>query len=400
MNGNIDILKVILDKQVELAKSITAFQSSGFNFNKLFEADFQRIETFASSTEEMSTTAESIAKNVTQASEISSENLNNFSNVEKVFNDLSENMVSLEKTIQELNDNIISFINQTKQIHDLTDSIRSIAKRTNLVALNASIEAARAGIHGKSFSVVADEVKKLSDQTALAAEDIEKVTIQISNSSNVVEHNVKKGNEVLNSNSKMIQNGKDIISAASNSTNLLNDNIREIASSAEEQSSVTADLVRIINDLKSSFADQKNELSSLLQFVDKMMSDMTSIFSEFTAINDEKILLGITKSDHIIWVNKVNDAILGKSSIDSKELADHFSCRLGKWYYGPGMEKYSELKSFKNLESIHLEVHKVGKAIVDLVNQGRMDEAQNEVDNLLTLREEVLNILGDLQNSI
>lgn len=400
MSEQIQLLQDILDQQVILAKSITEFQKSGFEFNKLFLEDAGRVETFASSTEEMSATAESIAKNVTEASKISDTNSENFRKVENVFNDLSQNVVSLDHTIKNLNQNILSFINQTKQINKLTDSIRDIAKKTNLVALNASIEAARAGIHGKSFAVVADEVKKLSDQTADAAENIEKVTKEITEGSSIVEKDVQEGLKFLESNSTKIASGKDILDEAAKSTNLLNNNISEIASSAEEQSAVTRDLVSVITDLNSSFIKQKNELGNILGFVDKMMQEMMSVFALFAKFDDERILLGVTKSDHIVWVNKVNDALIGKASINSKELADHLSCRLGKWYYGPRMEKYSELRAFKDLENIHLEVHTTGKAIVDLVNQGNMEKAKDEVENLLLLREEVLNILTDLQNSI
>ena len=123
---------------------------------------------------------------------------------------------------------------QTKQISTLVQVIREIADQTNLLALNAAIEAARAGEHGKGFAVVADEVRKLAEGVSHSVKDIRNIVLSIQKESNDVAESLLLGYKQVEEGTKQIENTgqtfKDINTAVTN----MSENIEDITSSLVE----------------------------------------------------------------------------------------------------------------------------------------------------------------------
>lgn len=92
----------------------------------------------------------------------------------------------------------------------------------------------------------------------------------------------------------------------------------------------------------------------------------------------------------------MSDSVIGKTSVHSKELSDHVACRLGKWYYSLGNERYGIYNEFISLEPIHKKVHETGKYIVEAVDRGNLNEARAQLDILFDLREQVIQKLDGL----
>ncbi|MFJ7953506.1 methyl-accepting chemotaxis protein [Lysinibacillus sp. NPDC096418] len=109
-------------------------------------------------------------------------------NVIEQMNEISDNTAELTTRVKDLDDN-------TAAIASAVSVIKSIATQTNLLAINASIEAARSGEHGKGFAVVAEEVRKLADESNLAAGDIEKVVAQITETTRIIEEDMEQSND-------------------------------------------------------------------------------------------------------------------------------------------------------------------------------------------------------------
>lgn len=147
--------------------------------------------------------------------------------------EISANTSELNTRVQDLDDNSAAIV-------AAVNVIKSIATQTNLLAINASIEAARSGEHGKGFAVVAEEVRKLADESNLAAVEIEKVVAQITDSTRIIEE------DMVNSNDS-VHVGREKVNVARDNFIQIDDAINDVQAQTEV---VTAAIRTIHQDIE------------------------------------------------------------------------------------------------------------------------------------------------------
>lgn len=390
----------LIDNQVELVVQMTQFSDLGFQFQTTFNEDAERVEMIATAIEEMSSTAEDISRRADRAREVAYESVHTSQNAFNQIGTLQEDIRNMTQTVQVMADTIADFIKETEVINQLTKNIESIAKQTNLVAINASIEASRAGAQGKSFAVVADEVKKLSERTAEAANLIRGASNNISTRTDDVDTVVKDTIELLGNSASSLEKVLSDIHAAKTIIDESNNHINEIATSASEQSSVSNSIASTITELSENIVKHKVTLSNLLDIGDNSVNKISDSFKTYAEFNFDDVLLSIARADHVFWVKRVLDGFVGKININEKEVADHYSCRLGKWYYGAKGQKFSSENVFIRLEEVHQQVHTLGKSILADVSKGNTKTAGRNANELIELRGRVMRSLLDLRNKI
>ena len=99
----------------------------------------------------------------------------------------------------------------------------------------------------------------------------------------------------------------------------------------------------------------------------------TAVQAQFQDLAKQEIpdaVLYLAKSDHMLWKKRLAQMLVGKTGLTESEVTDHHSCRLGKWYYGPGSAAYHDQPAFQGLENPHMRVHAAAREIVRLFNGG------------------------------
>ncbi len=386
----------------------------------------------ASAVEEMTKTILENSKNAIDTAETAKQAKGSAEQGGKVVLETVTGMKRIAEVVKRSAGTVRELGNSSDQIGEIISVIDDIADQTNLLALNAAIEAARAGDQGRGFAVVADEVRKLAERTTKATKEIagmiKKIQVDTAGAVASMEEGtgeVDKGITLADRAGKSLETIVDV-------SQKVTDMIAQIATASEEQSSASEQIsknVEGISKVTGETAIATQQIARAADDLNQLTTNLQQLVSAFHLSGDEngngttrrrevagdlavkangtlvskrsagQRTLDVTaaKNAHKLWRVRVQKMMAGKEDIDEKEISSDHSCKLGLWYFGAGQAEFGNDHAFLTLGKKHEAMHDAIKDVVQLLKEGKRDNAELRAEEVYRLSDEVIALIDELR---
>ncbi|MBF9002780.1 methyl-accepting chemotaxis protein [Vibrio nitrifigilis] len=238
----------------------------------------------ATAINELGATVSEIANNAAQAADVAKEATERSGEGQNVVGQAREQIGYLSHELTEANSVVDSLAKQVAVISTTLETIRSISEQTNLLALNAAIEAARAGEQGRGFAVVADEVRTLASRSAQSTSEIQLVIDSLQNESKLAVNAMDNGQQQSQKVVDFANSATEALATINTHIHDISDQNIQVATATEEQSTVVEDINRNVEDINqltnqtAEFASQLNQASGNLDLVSGELDRLVAQF--------------------------------------------------------------------------------------------------------------------------
>lgn len=406
----LDLIKILTKKMqahisTEMSRcvslSIEANETAIFSaqmLSNMREVDAQ-TQGIAAAAEEMVATVKEIERYGSSIADQAIEASNATQSGSAAVQNASANMADITNAVNRGVEQVNVLAEFTEKIGGIASDIKKIAEQTNLLALNATIEAARAGEAGKGFAVVANEVKTLANETAQSTEEISAIITSL-------QAEMSSALEYMQHSTEAVNVGQEAMSAVdtkmreiNEKINVVTENTSQISATLGQQNEASTEVAQGITAIAKNSGESVTGIERIVDSMDHVEELISGQIASLAEYEIPHKVVKLAQSDHVLWKKRLANMVAGREGLNAADLADHHSCRLGKWYDKVKDTAYINNPVFKELQKPHELVHKHGIQAVEYFNNNQPREAIAEIEKVEEASKDVLRLLAELEKS-
>ena len=361
----------------------------------------QQISTEEVSTamNEMSVTAVEIASHAAETANATEQADQSSAHGNEVVHLTNESISRLAAEVNKAAQVIRKLNEYSENIGSILDVISSISEQTNLLALNAAIEAARAGEHGRGFAVVADEVRQLAQRSQEATGQIhgmiEQLQQGVEQSVEVIERSHQEAEKTV----EQTEAARLALQEITEAMRRISDMSAQIASAAEEQTAVSDDINRHIVSISEGAVETVGQTSNIIAATSEIGSEISALMKQMRGFKvniEPHVELALAKSAHRAWKVRLRSFLDGQSTLSLDQAVSHTQCDLGVWFSGDGTQNFGHFPEMKALEEPHKQMHVLIHKIIKAKQQGQISEAEDMYLRVDDYSDQIIALLNEI----
>ncbi len=380
MSANLNnMVRQLSDNARELVSAATEIASSSEQMSRGAQDQTQQVTQVSTAVEQMTATIVESSKNAGDASGAASNASETASTGGQVVSETITGMQQIADTVRHSAEAIAKLATSADQIGEIIGVIDDIADQTNLLALNAAIEAARAGEQGRGFAVVADEVRKLAERTGKATGEITEMIKGIQTDTSAAVEGMEAGIQQVDKGRELADQAGSSLGEIVSMSQRVMDMIQQIATASEEQSTAAEQISRNIEHIAGitrESASGAEQSAAAAEELNQQAESLRTMVSNFKIKGGNSGIVELAKQDHRLYVKKLHSTVKSPQNAEHWNFTTHQTCRFGKWYYSNAASELRGDAAFTGIENPHKRIHELANQAVDALKHGNEEAAR------------------------
>lgn len=384
----------------------------------LSESNLAIVEETTASMNEVNATIEHTAETLDELSKESATLATQNDESKALLDEVSTLKENVIEDTHEMNEKISELVNLADEVEKIVVSVQNIANQTNLLALNAAIEAARAGEHGKGFAVVADEVRKLADDTKQNLSGMQKFVSEIhaaaEGGKESMEHTLTSTSQMgskIDAVSQTVGNNISMLNGVIDSVNDIHKSMTDIKLAANdinhamEISSENAEALTKMTQLLHHDADESVTFAKHIATIDDRLTVVSSALYEGlqqgdNATTNQEIceVIDKAKAAHTNWMSKLLKMV--ETMTPSPLQTNSDKCEFGHFYAALPITHSAIASEWKQIAPLHKELHTSGEQAIAAILAGSKNDAEKYLAKADAASNQIMNLLTSIKQKI